>query len=74
VVKLDGETCQEWRVQFGHPDKNGAAQTTPGSTKMSYSICLDMKTHLPRQIVMGTGGLVTTYYDWNAPIEIQAPE
>ena len=48
VVKLDGETCQEWRVQFGHPDKDGADQSTLGSKKMSYSICLDTKTHLPQ--------------------------
>jgi len=73
LVKLDGEICQEWRVQFSHPDKNGPGKNTPADRKMSYSICLDTGTHLPRQIVMGTGGVVTTYYDWNAPINIQAP-
>ena len=73
VVKLDGEICQEWRVQFSHPDKNGTDRKTPGDKKMSYSICLNTKTHLPRQIVMGTGGVVTSYYDWNAPINIQVP-
>jgi len=73
LVKLDGGVCQEWSVQFSHPDKNGVASKTPADKKMSYSICLDTGTHLPRQIVMGTGGVVTTYYDWNAPINIQAP-
>jgi hypothetical protein len=73
LVKLDGEVCQEWNVQFRHPDKNGTDRKTPADKKMSYSICLDTGTHLPRQIVMGSGGVVTTYYDWNAPINIQAP-
>jgi len=73
LVKIDGETCQAWTVQFTHPDKKGADRKTPADKKMSYSICLDTGTHLPRQIVMGTGGLVTTYYDWNAPINIQPP-
>jgi hypothetical protein len=52
VVRLNGQTCQEWRVQFVHPDKNAGDQSTLGSKKMSYSICLDTKTHLPCQIVM----------------------
>ncbi len=73
LVKLNGETCQEWNVQFRHPDKKGTENKTPADKKMSYSICLDTGTHLPRQIVMGTGGVITTYSDWNAPINIQAP-
>lgn len=73
LVKLDGQTCQEWNVQFRHPDKKGAEQKAPADKKMSYSICLDTGTHLPRQIVMGTGGVVTSYSDWNVPINIQVP-
>ncbi|MFZ0286475.1 MAG: hypothetical protein WAL32_14690 [Terriglobales bacterium] len=73
LVRLDGAVCQEWTVQFRHPDKNGNDRKTPSDKKMSYSICLDTGTHLPRQIVMGTGGVVTSYYDWNAPVDVQVP-
>jgi hypothetical protein len=73
LLRLDGGVCQEWTVQFRHPDKNGTERKAPADKKMSYSICLDTGTHLPRQVVMGTGGVVTSYYDWNAPINIQVP-
>jgi hypothetical protein len=28
---------------------------------------------LPRQVVMGNGGLITTYSDWNKPMQIEPP-
>jgi len=76
LIKIDGQTCQEWRVQFSHPDKkdkNAPAPNPMASRKMSYSICIDTATHLPLQVVMGTGGVMTTYSDWNEPMNIQAP-
>lgn len=70
LVKIDGGICQEWTVQFSHPDKSAPNQNP---RKMSYSICLDTRTHLPRQIIVGKGAMVTTYSDWNVPMNIQVP-
>jgi hypothetical protein len=40
---------------------------------MRYTICIDTDTHLPRQVVMGSGGIIVTYYDWDQPININVP-
>jgi hypothetical protein len=39
---------------------------------MNYTLCID-SAHLPHQVVMGSGGLITTYSDWNKPIQIDPP-
>jgi hypothetical protein len=41
---------------------------------MHYTVCIDPKTHLPLRIMMGSGSVVTTYSDWNAPIQIDPPK
>ncbi len=60
-------TCQPWLVSMEH---EGAAQGGPSG--LSYIVCLD-ENDLPATIVMGGGGLVTEYSDWNKPIAIEAP-
>ncbi len=68
LLNLNGVTCQEWQVSFGHP---GSARN--GSGMMLYNICLDYETNLPKRIAMGSGAMVMTYYDWNVPINIAKP-
>jgi len=34
---------------------------------------LHRRTHLPRQIIVGQGGVVTTYSDWNVPMNMRLP-
>jgi hypothetical protein len=43
-------------------------------SRLRYSISIHPKGHLPVAVTMGNGGMVTTYYDWNKPIQIDAPE
>jgi hypothetical protein len=61
-VTLLGKSCQVWNVTIDHPNAQG----------LGYGVCLDDQ-HLPVVIVMGNGGLVTEYSDWNQPITIEAP-
>ncbi len=72
LIVANGSPCQEWEVAFGHP---GGKQQNHGSGmgSMRHTICLDIDTHLPNQVVMGTGGMIVKYYDWNKPINISAP-
>jgi hypothetical protein len=37
-------------------------------------VCIDPSKHLPVAVSMGSGGMVTSYYDWNKPIQIDAPK
>lgn len=70
LAVVNGAPCQEWEVEFGHPGKKGA----PGMGNMRYTICIDTASHLPAKVVMGTGGIVVQYYDWNQPMNIRAPQ
>jgi len=65
---IDGAACQEWVVSFQHP---GTKEKAPAG--MSYTVCLDSRDHLPHRIVMGTGGMVVTYSQWNQPFQINPP-
>ena len=69
LAVVDGAPCQQWEVEFGHPGKKGS----PGMGSMRYSICIDSATHLPLEVVMGSGGIRVRYYDWNKPIKVSAP-
>jgi hypothetical protein len=69
LAVMNGAPCQEWEVAFGHPSKKGS----PGMGNMRYTICIDTATHLPAQVVMGSGGIVVKYYDWNRSIAIAPP-
>lgn len=68
LIVLDGEPCQQWEVNLTHPAKQHGPMGT-----MTYAVCIDYRTHVLRRIVMGTGGMIINYYDWNKPITIEAP-
>ena len=70
LAVVNGSPCQEWEVAFGHP---GSKQAGGGMGNMRYTICIDSATQLPAQVVMGSGGILIKYYDWNQPVTIAAP-
>jgi hypothetical protein len=72
LIVANGAPCQEWEVAFGHPGSKQASNNSPMGS-MRYTICIDTETHLPSQVVMGTGGIIVKYYDWNQPVNITAP-
>ncbi|HET7441142.1 MAG TPA: hypothetical protein VFJ47_07570 [Terriglobales bacterium] len=67
LVEIEGNSCQQWLVSFSHPESKSH------ESGMKYTLCLDTANGLPRQLVMGRGGMITTYYDWNKPVQIEAP-
>lgn len=69
VSTPDGN-CQQWMLSLQMP---GGAQHGHGATGLRYTVCIDPAKHLPVAVSMGNGGMVTTYYDWNKPIRIDAP-
>jgi hypothetical protein len=69
LVQVGGDRCQQWILSFEHP----GGKLPSGGRGMVYTLCLGSSDHLPRQLVMGSGGMVVTYSDWNKPIEIAAP-
>lgn len=71
LIVVEGAPCQEWEVSFGHPGSKKPGG--PGMGDMRYTICIDTETHLPSQVVMGSGGIIMKYYDWNQPVNINAP-
>ena len=70
LLPMNGGACQQWQVAFGHP---GSKKEGSHMGDMRYTICIDTDTHLPRQVVMGSGGIIVTYYDWDQPININVP-
>jgi len=64
-VNVGDSSCQRWVVSFQHPGSSGRG--------LNYTVCIGSSDHLPREVVMGSGGLSTTYSDWNKPIQIDAP-
>ncbi|HSB75871.1 MAG TPA: hypothetical protein VLC12_09490 [Terriglobales bacterium] len=64
IARVGDSSCQRWIVSFQHPG---------GERGVNYTVCIDPGDHLPREVVMGSGGLVTTYSDWNKPMQIDAP-
>jgi len=62
--------CQQWTVVLKLP---GGAQHGHGAGGLSYTICLDSN-HLPVAVSMGSGGMVTSYSDWNKAIQIDEPK
>jgi hypothetical protein len=65
LAKVGDSSCQQWLVSFQHPGSSGRG--------VNYTVCIDPGDHLPREVVMGSGGLVTTYSDWNKPLQIEPP-
>ena len=64
TVQVENASCQQWIVRFQHPGGGGRG--------VSYTLCVGTD-GLPRQVVMGSGGMISTYSDWNKPMNIQAP-
>ena len=52
---IDGVGCQEWHVEYG----NEWPQTAP------YTVCIDLKTHLPRRIIFTESGAMNDFTAWN---------
>jgi hypothetical protein len=56
LQSIDGESCQDWSVDYG----NEWPQMAP------YTICLDPKTHLPRRITYSESGVANDFSGWNS--------
>lgn len=69
LMQVSGSRCQQWVVSFEHP----GGKLPSGGRGMVYTLCLGSSDRLPRQLVMGSGGMLVTYSDWNQPIDINAP-
>lgn len=65
VRDIAGTKCQEWNVEFGD-------SAHAGGMVMAYHVCL-APDHRPVYVVMGQGGLVTEYSDWNQVFQIEVP-
>jgi hypothetical protein len=64
--------CQQWTLHLKMP---GGVQHGHGANGLSYTVCIDPIRHLPVAVSMGSsGGMVTSYSDWNKPVEIEAPK
>ena len=63
--------CQQWTLSLKMP---GGAAHGHGANGLRYTVCIDPSRHLPVAVSMGNGGMVTSYYDWNQPIQIEAPK
>ncbi|MBZ5522487.1 MAG: hypothetical protein LAP21_09630 [Acidobacteriia bacterium] len=70
IATSDGN-CQEWMLNIKIP---GGASHGHGASGLRYTLCMDPNQHRPVSITMGSGGMVTTYSDWNKPIQIDAPK
>jgi hypothetical protein len=65
LTRVGDASCQRWVVSFQHPGSTGRG--------LNYTVCIDPEDHLLREVVMGSGGMVTTYSDWNKPMQIEPP-
>ncbi|MGE5323462.1 MAG: hypothetical protein ACM3SW_11395 [Actinomycetota bacterium] len=70
-VETSAGNCQQWILSLKMP---GGAQHGHGAGGLRYTVCIDPVRHLPVAVVMGSGGMVTSYSDWNKPIEIDPPK
>lgn len=70
-VRTSDGNCQQWMLDVKIP---GGTSHGHGASGLRYTLCMDPIQHLPVSISMGSGGMVTTYSDWNKPIQIEAPK
>jgi hypothetical protein len=70
-VSTNVGNCQQWMLTLQMP---GGSAHGHGASGLHYTVCIDPNGHLPVAVSMGSGGMVTTYYDWNKPIQIDAPK
>jgi len=68
--------CQQWIVNLQMPAMPGAgaAAHSHGNNGLRYTLCVDPNQHLPVSVTMGNGGMITSYSDWNQPVNIEAPK
>jgi hypothetical protein len=71
IATADG-TCQQWVINLQMPA--GAPAHGHGNSGLRYTLCVDPNQHLPVSVTMGNGGMVTSYSDWNQPVNIEAPK
>jgi hypothetical protein len=71
LVTTNEGNCQQWIFSLQMP---GGEQHGHGASGLRYMACINPAQHLPIAVVMGGGGMVTSYYDWNKPIQIDAPK
>jgi hypothetical protein len=69
-VSTTAGNCQQWILALKMP---GGAQHGHGAGGLKYTVCIDAH-HLPVAVSMGSGGVVTSYSDWNAPVHIDPPK
>jgi hypothetical protein len=69
-VSTNAGNCQQWILSIKMP---GGATHGHGADGLNYTVCID-RNHLPLAVIMGSGGMVTSYSDWNKPVEIDAPK
>lgn len=70
LVATSESNCQQWVLSLQLP---GGGQHGHGASGLHYTACIDSSDHLPVAVIMGNGGMVTSYSDWNKPIQIDAP-
>lgn len=70
LVTTSTGNCQQWILSLQLP---GGGQHGHAASGLHYTACIDPSDHLPIAVVMGSGGMVTSYSDWNTPIQIDAP-
>ncbi len=68
-VATSAGNCQQWLVAIKLP---GDPVHGHGKNGLRYTVCISPN-HLPVSVTMGSGGMVTTYSDWDVPIQIDAP-
>jgi len=56
LQSINGGSCQDWSIDYG----NEWPQMAP------YTICLDLKTHLPRRITYTQSGAMNDFSGWNS--------
>jgi hypothetical protein len=56
IQSINGGSCQDWSIDYG----NEWPQMAP------YTVCLDLKTHLPRRITYSESGVANDFSGWNS--------
>lgn len=80
IKEIHGIRCQEWTVRpipaVSAPDPQSAQ--LPHRPGEFSSVCISLEDHTEMERIMNSGNPsrpdVTTYYDWNKPLAIRAPQ
>jgi hypothetical protein len=71
ALRWEPTPISKWLLDVEIP---GGSSHGHGANGLRYTLCMDPSTHRPVSITIGSGGMVTTYSDWNKPIQIDAPK